>query len=173
MSTSIIITVCILLLVAYFFDITSSKTRIPSIILLLVLGWVVKQGTQFFQIPIPDLTPILPVVGTIGLILIVLEGSLELELKHTKLPLVGKSIIVALLPIFLISFSLGYVFYLYSDITFKVGLVNAIPFAVISSAVAISSAKNLIPSQKEFITYESSLSDIFGCCFLILSHYML
>ena len=54
MSTSIIITVCILLLVAYFFDITSSKTKIPSIILLLVLGWVVKQGTEFFKISIPN-----------------------------------------------------------------------------------------------------------------------
>ena len=162
MSTSIIITVCILLLVAYFFDITSSKTKIPSIILLLALGWVVKQGTEFFKISIPDLTPILPVVGTIGLILIVLEGSLELELKKSKFPVVGKSIIVALLPLFFISFSLGYVFYYYSDVSYKVGVANAIPFAVISSAVAISSAKNLVSSQKEFITYESSFSDIFG-----------
>lgn len=165
MTASIIITVCILLLLAYFFDITSSKTKIPSIILLLALGWFVKEGTQFLKIPIPDLTPILPVVGTIGLILIVLEGSLELELKKSKLPLVGKSIIVALLPVFCISFSLGYVFYYYGNTSFKDSLANAIPFAVISSAVAISSAKHLIASQKEFITYESSLSDIFGVLF--------
>lgn len=165
MSGSIIITVCILLLLAYFFDITSSKTKIPSIILLLTLGWFVKQGTDLFKISIPNLTPILPVVGTIGLILIVLEGSLELELKRSKLSLVGKSIIVALLPMFFISFILGYVFYYYGGVSFKDGLANAIPIAVISSAVAITSAKNLISSQKEFITYESSLSDIFGVLF--------
>ena len=165
MSASIIITVCILLLLAYFFDLTSSKTRIPSIILLLALGWLVKQGTEIFKIPIADLTPILPVIGTIGLILIVLEGSLELEVKLSKITFVSKSIIVAYFPFFIISFILGYVFYYYGGVSFKDGLANAIPFAVISSAVAISSAKNLIPSQKEFITYESSLSDIFGVLF--------
>lgn len=165
MSASIIITVCILLLLAYFFDITSSKTKIPSIILLLILGWFVKQGTELLKVSIPDLTPILPVIGTIGLILIVLEGSLELEFKKSKLVLVGKSAIVALMPMFLLSFGLGYAYYYYGDISFKNGLSNAIPMAVISSAVAISSAKNLIHSQKEFITYESSLSDIFGVLF--------
>lgn len=165
MTASIIITVCILLLLAYFFDITSSKTRIPSIILLLTLGWFVKQGTELLKISIPNLTPILPAVGTIGLILIVLEGSLELELKKSKLPLVGKSAIVALLSMFLLSFGLGYAFYYFDDISFKNGLANAIPIAVISSAVAISSTKNLMSAEKEFITYESSLSDIFGVVF--------
>lgn len=165
MSVSIIITVCILLLLAYFFDITSSKTKIPSIILLLILGWFVKQGTELLKISIPNLTPILPVVGTIGLILIVLEGSLELELKKTKLPLVGKSAIVSSFSMLLISFGLGYAFYYFDDISFKDALANAIPMSVISSAVAISSAKNLIPAQKEFITYDSSLSDVFGVLF--------
>jgi hypothetical protein len=65
----------------------------------------------------------------------------------------------------LLSFGLGYAFYYFGNISFKEGLANAIPLAVISSAVAISSAKNLISSQKEFITYESSLSDIFGVLF--------
>ena len=165
MSVSIIITVCVLLLLAYFFDITSSKTKIPAIILLLILGWFVKQGTELLKIPIPNLTPILPIVGTIGLILIVLEGSLELELKKTKLPLVGKSAIVSLFSMLLMSFGLGYAFYYFDDISFKDGLANAIPMSVISSAVAISSAKDLIPTQKEFITYDSSLSDVFGVLF--------
>jgi hypothetical protein len=165
MSVSIIITVCILLLLAYFFDITSSKTKIPSIILLLILGWFVKQGTDLLKISVPDLTSILPVVGTIGLILIVLEGSLELEFQKTKLPLIGKSAIVSLISMLLMSFGLGYAFYYFDAISYKDGLANAIPLSVISSAVAISSAKNLIPSQKEFITYDSSLSDVFGVLF--------
>jgi hypothetical protein len=37
-----------------------------------------------FDINLPDLTATLPVLGTIGLILIVLEGSLELELNRSK-----------------------------------------------------------------------------------------
>jgi len=45
------------------------------------------------------------------------------------------------------------------------GLINAIPFGIISSAIAIPSVRNLIKGQKEFITYESSLSDILGVIF--------
>jgi len=41
-------------------------------------------------------------------------------------------------------------------------LLNAIPFGIISSAVAISSSNNLSLTHREFIVYESSLSDIIG-----------
>lgn len=166
MDASIIITVGALLLLAYIFDITSSKTRVPSIILLLLLGSLVKQATTLLKIEIPDLEPILPALGTVGLILIVLEGSLELELKKSNFGLIKKSTFVALLPILILSFSLGAVVYYFDPaISFKDSLSNVIPIAVISSSVAISSAKNLGKFQKEFITYESSLSDVFGVVF--------
>jgi len=84
MTLTIIIIFCSLLLFAYLFDITSSKTKIPSVILLLLLGWMVKQLTMLFEFDIPDLTSVLPVFGTIGLILIVLEGSLELSWTDLK-----------------------------------------------------------------------------------------
>lgn len=166
MNASIIITVCALLLLAYVFDVTSSKTRIPSVILLLTLGWLVKKATVLLHIPIPNLEGTLPLIGTIGLILIVLDGSLELELKKENYPLIGKSAIVAIIPMLLLSFGIAQVIYYFDPaISFKNSLANAIPISVISSAVAISSAKNLKNSQKEFITYESSLSDVFGVIF--------
>lgn len=162
MTTSIIITICCLLLLAYLFDISASKTKIPSVISLLILGWAAKQLSTLFNISIPDLTPILPILGTVGLVLIVLEGSLELELNRSKFPLVAKSSIVALLPMLVLSLGLAYAFQYFGNSSFKIGLANAIPFAIISSAIAIPSAKNLMANHKEFITYESSLSDIFG-----------
>lgn len=162
MTTSIIIAISLLLILAYIFDITSSKTKVPSVILLLIVGWAVKQGTNFFEIPVPNLTSILPVLGTVGLILIVLEGSLELELNRSKFPFISKTALVAILPMLLFSFGLAFAFQYFGNISFKVGLANAIPLAVISSAIAIPSAQNLISKDKEFITYESSLSDIFG-----------
>lgn len=166
MSASIIITVCALMLLAYLFDVTSSKTRIPSVILLLALGWAVKQVTILLNIPIPNLESTLPLIGTIGLILIVLDGSLELELKKENQPIILKSAILALIPMLLLSFGIAQLIYYFdSAISFKDSLANAIPISVISSAVAISSAKNLGASQKEFITYESSLSDVFGVIF--------
>ena len=41
-------------------------------------------------------------------------------------------------------------------------MINAIPFCVISSAIAIPSVRNLASKHKEFVIYESSLSDIIG-----------
>jgi potassium/hydrogen antiporter len=166
MDASIIITIGALLLLAYVFDITSSKTRVPSIILLLLLGSLVRYTTTFLKIEVPNLQPVLPALGTIGLILIVLEGSLELELKKSNFNLIKKSTFVALFPMLFLSFSLGAIVYYFDPtISFKDSLSNVIPVAVISSAVAISSAKNLGKFQKEFITYESSLSDVFGVIF--------
>lgn len=166
MSVSIIIVICGLLLLSYVFDITSSKTRIPSVLLLLILGWGVKQLAVFFKISFPGIEDQLPAIGTIGLILIVLDGSLELEVHRSNLTLIKKSALVALIPMLLLSFGLATTLYYFDPIlSYKDCLVNAIPLSVISSAVAISSAGNLMASQREFIIYESSLSDIFGVIF--------
>lgn len=162
MTASIIISVCSLLLFAYIFDISSSRTKIPSVILLLSLGWGVKQISFFFGIEIPNLTSVLPILGTIGLILIVLEGSLELELTRSKLPFVKKSALIAFIPVIILSFGFAYALHYCTGIDFKSALSNSIPLAIISSSIAIPSAQNLISKNKEFITYESSMSDIFG-----------
>ncbi|HUN16006.1 MAG TPA: cation:proton antiporter [Saprospiraceae bacterium] len=165
MTTTILITICILLLIAYIFDVSSSKTKIPSVILLLLIGWVVKQITNNFQIFVIDLSPILPILGTIGLILIVLEGSLEIELNKSKLPFVGKTTIISFVPILIFAFGLAAAFQYFENVSFKIALANAIPFAIISSSIAIPSAQNLPAKDREFITFESSLSDIFGVLF--------
>lgn len=165
MTTLIIITICTLLLVAYVFDLTSSRTKIPSVILLLLLGWIVRQVSDMMKFHIPDLTPLLPVLGTIGLILIVLEGSLELELDKSKAPLIRKSFVVALLPMLGLAFGMAFLFQYFGQGSFKNNLINAIPLCVISSAIAIPSVKSLSADVKEFVIYESSLSDIIGVLF--------
>ena len=165
MTIQLIITISILLLLAYVFDITASKTKIPSVILLLLLGFGAKLVTESLNISIQNLNPILPILGTIGLILIVLEGSLELEINKSKLPLILKSSIVALIPLLVISFGIAYYLNHFEHLPLKLALASAIPIGIISSAIAIPSAKNLLNNEKEFITYESSLSDIFGVIF--------
>jgi potassium/hydrogen antiporter len=165
MTIQLIITISILLLLAYVFDITASKTKIPSVILLLLLGFGAKLVTESLNISIQNLNPILPILGTIGLILIVLEGSLELEINKSKLPLILKSSIVALIPLLVISFGIAYYLNHFEHLPLKLALASAIPIGIISSAIAIPSARNLLNNEKEFITYESSLSDIFGVIF--------
>lgn len=162
MTVAIIITFCVLLLIAYVFDLTASKTKIPSVILLLLLGWTVGQLTVWFGIELPDFSEMLPILGTIGLILIVLEGSLELELNKSKISLIKKSFFGALLPILALAFLLAFAFSQFGGFGFRESLINAIPFCVISSAIAIPSVISLTKSTKEFVIYESSLSDILG-----------
>ena len=165
MTNAIIITFCVLILIAYAFDLSSSKTRIPSVILLLALGWFLKQATIFFGIKIPDISFSLPLLGTLGLVLIVLEGSLELKFNKTKVGLVTKSISGAGLSIIAGTFILAWLFQYFGGYSFKTCLINAIPFCVISSAITIPSIGHLAQRKKEFIIYESSFSDILGVLF--------
>ncbi len=162
MTTSIIITFCVLLLIAYVFDLTSSITKIPSVILLLLLGWAVRQITDLLNIQLPDFEPILPVLGTIGLILIVLEGSLEVELNKSKLGLIRKSFLGAMIPMLALTLVIALAFKYFGHFELKDSLTNAIPFCVISSAIAIPSVRNLTANNRDFVIYESSLSDILG-----------
>jgi hypothetical protein len=60
------------------------------------------------------------------------------------------------------SFVLAFTFHYFGNVDFKHALASAIPLGIISSAIAIPSARNLSSTNREFITYESSLSDIFG-----------
>ena len=162
---NILIAVCALLLLAYIFDLTSSFTKIPSVILLLVAGWLVQQACGVFHINVPNLNPLLPVLGTVGLILIVLEGALELEVDKTKFPMIKKSIVVALIPMVVLAFALAYVFQYIGGYAFKESLVYALPFCVISSAIAIPTVKSFNSEIREFVVFETSLSDILGVLF--------
>jgi cell volume regulation protein A len=129
------------------------------------LGIGVKQISAFFHLEVPNLSPVLPILGTIGLILIVLEGALELEINKSKISTIANSSFIAFFPMLIFSLGLAYAFQFFENIGFKIALANAIPFAIISSAIAIPSARNLLLKNKEFVTYESSLSDIFGVIF--------
>ena len=165
MTTAIIITVCTLLLLAYIFDLTSAKTKVPSVILLLILGFIVRKTTQFLGIVVPDLSSLLPIFGTVGLILIVLEGALELEYHKSKKPLIIKSAIASILPMIAMMAIVSCMFQYFGNIPLKNSLINAIPLCIISSAIAIPSVKSLIPYNREFVIYESSFSDIIGVLF--------
>ena len=126
------------------------------------VGWAVRQAADFFGISIPNLSPILPIIGTVGLILIVFEGALDLELNRSKKKLIISSISMSLIPMLVLSIGIGLAFDAIFGVEFRRGLLNAVPFAVISSAIAISSAKNLLPKDREFVIYESTFSDIFA-----------
>ncbi|MBT3207478.1 MAG: hypothetical protein HN704_14985 [Bacteroidetes bacterium] len=82
---SIIISASLIIIISYLFNIISARTNIPSVILLIVLGIVLKILMNALEFDEIDFFPVLKILGTIGLIMIVLEASLDLELKKGKM----------------------------------------------------------------------------------------
>lgn len=165
MTEYIILVLCLLILLAYLFDYTSRYTKIPGVILLIGLGMGIQILVKITKFNLPDMEPLLPVLGTVGLVLIVMEASMDLKLSDHKIGLIIKSASAAL---FLFAFFVAFMtFILVQFLGYKPvdSILNAVPFGIISSAVAISSTYNLSNDQKEFIIYESSLSDIIGILF--------
>jgi Na+:H+ antiporter len=162
MTNYIILVLCLVVILAYLFEITSRYSKIPGVILLITLGIIIQIVVTGTGIEIPNLKPVLPVIGTIGLVLIVMEASLDIKLEKNKVGLIIKAVssAIALFTIFVIILTFILVKFFKYDVIDS--LLNSIPLGIISSAVAISSANNLSSDQKEFIVYESSISDIIG-----------
>ena len=162
MTITLIISLCLLVLIAYAFDLSSKHTKIPTVIILLIMGYSIHQAVNFLEIKMPNLDPLLPILGTLGLILIVLEAGLDLELNKSKKIIIKNSFFSALLALLFLLLAFGFAINYFTDQSLMKSLLNAIPFCIISSAIAIPSVQNIAADRKEFVIYESSLSDILG-----------
>ncbi|WP_246474702.1 cation:proton antiporter [Pedobacter roseus] len=151
-----------LVIFSYLFDLVASKTKVPSVLLLLLLGIGLRFLVDYLKIQTFNFLSILPTLGTVGLILIVFEGSLELKYDQHKNKII-KSAFFSALTILLGTISvITTIIYQISHHDLYTCIANAIPFSVISSAIAIPSAAALNNKDKEFVIYESSFSDILG-----------
>ncbi len=162
MTNYIILALCIIVILSYLFDITSRYSKIPGVIMLIGLGILLQVLSESTGLRIPNMEPYLPVIGTLGLVLIVLDASLDLKLEKRKVGLFRNSIVSALALLLLVVFPVSFVLVYFYNYTVTAAVLNAIPLGIISSAVAIPSAMGLSSKEKEFIVYESSFSDIFG-----------
>lgn len=158
----LIILFCALLLISYFFDLISLHIKIPSLFLLIILGFLLRFFLEYIGFEIINLERSIIILGTVGLILIVQEAALELEFKKEKIVLILKALFSSLLQLLLQVGFFSFAFFMLFKYDLKSSLLNAIPLSVISSAVAISSVRNFKNFEKEFITYESAFSDIAG-----------
>ncbi len=164
MSTlSILIVLPLLIVFSYLFDLIARKTKFPAVILLLFTGILIRTGTTLYGFTEFDfLENLIPVLGTIGLILIVLEGALELDIKREKLPLILKGFFAAGIILLLNVIGVYLLFYHFLGIGHQAAVIYAIPLSIISSAVAIPSSVSLFERDREFVVYESTFSDILG-----------
>ena len=164
MSTlSILIVLPLLIVFSYIFDLIARKTKFPSVILLMFTGILIRIGTTVYGInEFGFLDNLIPVLGTIGLILIVLEGALELDITAEKLPVIIKGFLAAGIILILNIVAISLAFEHLLGMSAQAAVIYATPLSIISSAVAIPSSAGLREQEKEFVVYESTFSDILG-----------
>lgn len=157
-----IIAVCIVVITSFFFSKMAEKTRIPSVLMLMLLGIGLQQGVIYKGYEFNYL-PVLEVLGIIGLIMIVLEAALDLKLSRKQWPIIWKSFVIGGVGLFITSFSFAAILKLFiQNIEWVNSLIYALPLSIMSSAIVIPSVRTLIKSKKEFMIYESTFSDILG-----------
>ncbi|WP_426060055.1 cation:proton antiporter [Hymenobacter sp. B1770] len=159
---TILIGLSLAVLLSYLFDLTARATKVPSVLLLLLAGIALSQASIYFNMPLVVPPLALQLFGIVGLIFIVLEGSLDLRLTPEKWPLVRRSFLAAALIMVVQAGAITWLLHVYLGVGWQSGLVNAVPLAVVSSAVAIPSVAGLGGEKQEFIIYESTFSDIIG-----------
>jgi NhaP-type Na+/H+ or K+/H+ antiporter len=147
---------------SYIIEVISRKLKLPSVILLLITGIVAKVVIESYGVQFNYLDKILPILGTIGLILIVFEGSLELKYDKSKNKLILGAFLSAITILLFTVLSIGFILNYITYQPLHTCMINAVPFGVISSAVAIPSTYSFSTKYREFIIYESSFSDILG-----------
>ena len=153
----------LLIIFSYLFDAFARKTKFPSVILLMLTGILIRFFISFSSYNnFAFLDNLIPVLGTIGLILIVLEGAIELEINREKLPLILKGFLAAFFILVSNIVVLQWMFQQLFQMQGANAVLFAIPLAIISSAVAIPSASGLLKQEREFVVYESTFSDILG-----------
>ena len=161
-SYHLIIIFSITIIISYFFNLYAKKSGVPAVLLLIGLGIIINYCLRLSGFTKPDLLPILEVLGVVGLILIVLEAALDLELVKDKVGLILKSFVVALAGL------AGTAYLSAVALTFLMGveLLNAllctIPLSILGSAVILPSVDDVEKTRREFIIYESTFSDILG-----------
>jgi Kef-type K+ transport system membrane component KefB len=151
-----------LLIISYIFGILSHKINIPSVLLLIFVGTLSKSLSTKFGLNITIPLTTLQLVGTLGLILIVLDGSLDLNIKKREMPLILSSVLFSVTMIIILSATMGFAISKYYNVTLFTAIVNAVPLSIVSSAIIIPSVTRLNKASREFLIYSSIFSDIFG-----------
>ena len=161
-SNGLVIIGSLIIIISYLFNLVAKRYSIPSVLLLIVLGVILKGLVSATSMQAPDLTPILEVLGTVGLIMIVLEASLDLELEREKRHLISRAFFTALVTLILSAVFIGLVMMVYLKVNMTTGLLYAVPLSIMSSAIIIPSVASLSGDKREFMVYESTFSDILG-----------
>ena len=147
-------------IISYFFNSYSKKSGIPAVLMLIGLGVVINLITGGWNEKFNEL---LKLLGTVGLILIVLEAALDLKLLKEKIGVILKSLLVSLIGLVGTSYLAAlFLTLVVPDFNLMTALLLTIPLSILSSAIILPSIDSLEEKKREFMIYESTFSDIIG-----------
>ncbi len=156
-----LIALALIVILSYFFNILSKLTRIPSVLMLIGTGVGIKFGLDSIA-PDIDLLPLLEILGTVGIIMIVLEAALDLELTRDKRHLIWSSLVLSIFELASTIALISALIHYSLDAEWSSSVIYAIPLSILSSAIVIPSVGSLSHHKKEFMIYQSTFSDILG-----------
>lgn len=160
---NLIIEASVIIILSFLFSEISKKTNIPSVLLLIALGVILKVILDQFGYQLPELMNLLTLLGTLGLIMIVLEAALELKLERDKYIPIAKSLLIAFVGLMLSIWVAAIILKeMVPGMTNQLAWIYATPLSILSSAIIIPSVESLKPAKREFHIYESTFSDILG-----------
>jgi cell volume regulation protein A len=158
----IIILASLLIVFSYIFTQISKYTKIPSVIFLIGTGVAAQYGVKSMGMEVPDLSQHLGLLGIVGLMMIVLEGALDIKIHRNKIKTILAAFATSIIILGVTNSLIACILYFTLSVEFMDAFFYAIPLSVVSSAIVIPSVHTLIPAKKEFMILEATLSDIFG-----------
>lgn len=150
---------------SYIFSVLSRYIKVPSVLLLLASGIILRfiANAEHWDIALP--AQITELLGVTGLIMIVLEAGLDLKLGKEKINLIRNSFFSALFILLLSAAAISCALYYWLHEPLINCIVYAIPLSIMSGSIVIPSIHTLSDNKKEFLVYEASFSDIMGILF--------
>ncbi|MBS1687328.1 MAG: cation:proton antiporter [Bacteroidetes bacterium] len=159
---TVIILLSGIVILSYLFNMVSRKTKIPAVLLLIGTGIAIKYLSAYYGYVEQDVNKLVKILGAIGLIMIVLEAALDLDVNRKKLKLIRDSFLSAGVIFAVSATAIAWLISYWLGESVRMAAVYAVPMSIISSAIVIPSTSHLPEHKKEFIIYESSFSDIIG-----------
>lgn len=153
-----LIVFCLILIGSFFFNYLQKKLHISAVILLLLSGVILQLALPMLSIS----DAYLKIFGTLGLLIIVLEAVVDLEVHGHNYKMFLMALCVSIVIVVLTSALIAWGFMLAYNLSLHAAVIYAIPLSIVSSAIVIPSLSNLEGVTKEFLILESIFSDIIG-----------
>jgi len=158
----LLIILCSLVVLSYFFSIASRYIRIPSVLLLLFSGLALRYLSEAYEFKVVLPANLVEGLGVVGLIMIILEAGLDLKLEKSKKRTITDSFFTALLILILSVALITAILYYWLHEDVVKCIIYALPLSIMSSSIVLPSIHALTERKKEFLIYEASFSDILG-----------